>query len=389
MDENLIIQLGSKKNLSAVDVDQNINIELTNSSMEILSYNESSIIDVAQLFDQERQESETYRIYGKIDFLSIINGLKTGYTAIEDFFTPPRLGDELGGLTKNLPYSFDVYLCYPSINNTFISGETYIRNYVVASKLVNSEVFKAGFGRNVYFNYTYTYDFNIDFSTEEYYDSFGFPINELYLHFVYKVKNNGNGDAETYKYYNWINNTYQNVIYTGGTMVSGYTIGQVLMGDVINYELLNFSQTVEKRMTNVITFPYGAGNDTLQFKYNSFVPIKIRDFGDEVITANKTGGTENDFTIPFYATLIPDGNSNYVWRDILPNGYIDPITGAGVDYPFINKRHYVFTNITLPLVPDLDDSNTNNVFSNIKFGPNSKLNTKPNSSLNGLGNRCS
>lgn len=394
MDENLIIQLGSKKNVDAVDVDQNINIGLSNSSMELLSYNESSVIDVAALFDAERQESETYRIYGKIDFISIINGLKRQYSSITDFFTPPRLGDELSGVTKNLPYSFDMYLCYPSTGNTFISGDSYVKNYVVATKLVNGEVFKAGFGRNIFFNYTYTFDFNVDFSVEGYRDSFGFPITELYLFFVYKKRVNVSGDlnvtgdSETYKYYNWITETFEDVIYN---MSTGYTVGQLLMGDVVNYQLLDFTQTVEKRMTHYITFPYDTtgGTEQLQFKYNPFIPIKLRDFGDEVITANISGGTENDFTIPTYATLIPDGNGNYVWRDILPNGYIDPISGAGVDYPFINKRHYVFNVATLPLIPDTDDPYTSNIFSTIKFGPNSKLNTKPNSSLTGLGNRCS
>jgi hypothetical protein len=383
MDENLIIQLGSKKNVDAINVDQNINIELTNSSMEILSYNESSVIDVAALFDAERQESETYRVYGRADFISIINGLKRQYKVLTDFFTPPRLGDELSGNTKNLPYSFDMYLCYPSTGHTHISGDSYIRNYVVATKLGNGEVFKAGFGRNIFFNFNYNYGFNIDFSLEGYRDSFGFPFTELYLHFVYKKRTNGNGTPETYKYYNWITETYEDVVYN---MSTGYNVGDVLMGDVVNYQLLSFSQTVEKRMTNYITFPYDVG--VLQFKYNPFIPIKLRDFGDEVITANISGGTENDFTIPSYATLIPDGNGNYVWRDILPNGYIDPITNSGVDYPFVNKRHYVFTPITLPLTPDPDHANTNSVFSAIKFGPNSKLNTKPNTPLSGLGNRC-
>lgn len=383
MNDQLIIQLGTKKNIDAINVDEYINIELTESNFPINSYNESSVIDVAALFDIERQESETYRIYGRIDFLSIINGLKKNYSVLNDFFTPQRLGDELSGITKNLPNSFDMYLCYPSTGNTFISGNSYIRNYVVATKLMNGEIFKAGFGTNVYFNYTYTFNFNVDFSVEEYVDSFGFPLTELYLHFVYKKQN-----SETNKYYNWISETYEDVIYNSNT---GYTVGQLLMGDVINYQLLDFSQTVEKRMTNYITFPYTGtgGTETLQFKYNPFIPIKIRDLGDEVITANISGGTENDLNIPSYATLIPDGNGNYVWRNILPNGYIDPITGAGVDFPFINKRHYVFKTITLPLVPDTDHPNTQNIFSEVKFGPNIKLSTKPNSNLNGLGNRCS
>ena len=383
MSESLIIQLGSSKNKTSINVDQNVNIELKGTPKEILSYNESSVIDVANLFEVERQESENYRIYGRIDFMSIINGLKRTYTEITDFFTPPRLGDELGGVTKNLPYAFDLYLCYPSSGNTSLGGNEYVRNYVIASKLVNSEIFKAGFGRNVYFNYNYSFDFNIDFNLEGYLDSFGKPITELYLFFVYKITTNGNGNSETLIQKNW-NGSESTIIYNP----VGYNVGDVLVGDKVSYEILNFSETLEDKMTYLINFPYDNGTKTLQFEYNPFIPIKVRDFGDEIITGNISGGTENDLNIPWYAIPI-DNKGNRIWKDILPNGYIDPITGAGVDYPFINKRQYVFNTVTLGLVPNMDHPNTGIVFENIKFGPNTKINTKPNSSLDGLGNRCS
>lgn len=382
MSENLIIQLGSSKNKTAVTTDQFISVELKNSSKEILSYNESSVIDVADLFDTERQESELYRIYGRIDFISIMNGLKKNYTTLTDFFTPARLGDELSGVTKNLPYSFDMYLCYPASANTYISGNTYIRNYVVASKLINGEIYKSGFGRNIYFNYTYSFDFNIDFNLEGYLDSFNKPITELYLYFVYKKTNNGNGQPEDYFRNNWTGGTVP-ITYNSST---GYSVGELLVGDKVTYELENFVEVLNERLVHYINLPYD-GSEILQFKYNPFIPIKIRDFGDELITANISGGTENDLNIPWYAVPL-DNRGNYIWKDILPNGYIDPITGDGVDYPFINKRHYIFNALALPVIPNLDDLNTSNIFGKIKFGPNSQINKKPNSPLNNLGNRC-
>jgi hypothetical protein len=122
------IQLGTKKSTTSVNVDQNVNINLKNSTKEILSFNESSAIDVSALFNSERQASQSYRVYGRIDFMSIINGLHLDYTKLNDFFTPARLGEEKLGLTKNILNSFDVYLCYP-LTATTISPETYIRNY--------------------------------------------------------------------------------------------------------------------------------------------------------------------------------------------------------------------------------------------------------------------
>jgi hypothetical protein len=380
MNENLIIQLGSAKNLNAVNVDQYTNLELTHSPKELLSYNESNVISVAELFNTERQESESYRIYGKIDFLSVINGLKKNYKVVSDFFTPPRLGEELSGVTKSLPFCFDMYLCYPASANTEINSTTFIRNYVVATKLANGEVYKSGFGRNVYFNYTYSFNFNNDFNLEGLRDSFGKPITELYLHFVYKTTTNGFGSSELLYRKDWAG-TVLPVTYTT------YNVGDIIVGDKVTYEKANFTESLEERMTYFTYFPYSSLAFYLVFKYNPFIPIKIRDFGDEIITANISGGTENDLNIPSYALPI-DSRGNYIWKDILPNGYIDPITGNGVNFPFVNKRHYVFTTQVLSLIPDMSDLFTSAIFNDIKFPSNTNLNTKPNSSLNNLGNRC-
>jgi hypothetical protein len=78
------------------------------------------------------------------------------------------------------------------------------------------------------------------------------------------------------------------------------------------------------------------------------------------------------FRIPDYAKLII-GDGKYVWRDILPQGYIDPITNEGVDYPFLNKRRYLFEPITFDVPPnlrredDLKHQNTLNVFNEIEY----------------------
>lgn len=378
MSDTIQIQLGSSKNVNAINVDQSINMGLNASPKELLSYNESSVIDVSNLFDAERQESEVYRVYGRIDFMSIINGLKKQYKVISDFFTPPRLGDELSGATKNLLTSFDIYLCYPSTGNTVVSTETIIRDYVVVSKLENVEVFKAGFSRNLFFNYVYSFDFNIDFNVEGYLDSFGKPIDKFYLFFNYRPSVNGNFVAETVK---------RKVF--GSSPISlpyqTYNIGDVITGDFVNYVNTNFQEELIEEMEYYVTFPYDI--NSLQFKYQPFIPIKVRDFNDEIVSANISGGTESDLTIPYYAIKI-DNDGNVIWKDILVNGYIDPISGNGVDYPFINKRHYIFNTIVLPLKPDLTHGNTNTVFTEIKFGGNNTLYNKPSSSLNSLGDKC-
>lgn len=380
------IQLGSKKNANAVNTDEYVGLELTSSQKELLSFNESSSINVSDLFNSERQESESYRVYGRIDFMSIINGLHNNYKGLSDFFTPPRLGEELAGLTKNLISCFDIYLCY-ALTATTLSPETFVRNYTVITNKANVEVYKAGYSTNMYFNVIYAFDFNVDFDIESMVDAFGKPINYFYLYFKYKPSTNFYGQSEsvTGKTY-----TGDPVVVSLTPIVSGtQNVGDVLKGDYVNYVNLNFEEEVVDTNEYFVDFPYKEGSITkkLQFKYTPFVPIKIRDFEDEIIYANATGGTEIDLNIPFYAIPI-DNKANYIWKNILQNGYIDPISGKGVDFPFVNKRHYVFNTITLPLKPNTNHPNTFTVFNDILFNSNTGVFTKPKGNLNNLGNKC-
>jgi hypothetical protein len=380
MGDVLQIQIGSAKNVNSVNVDQNLNIGLESSVKELLSYNESSVIDVSRLFEAERQESKVYRVYGRIDFMSIINGLSKQYTKLTDFFRPVRLGDELSGLTKNIVNSFDVYLCYPSNDKTYLSPETYVRNYVVVSKLDNFEIYKAGFSRNIFANYIYAFNFNVDFNVEGYLDAFGKPITRFYMYFKYKTGQNGASVAET------ITSGYTSV---STTLLSStpITIGTVIKGDIVNYVNTNYEETLEAdgKVQYFVTFPYDV--NSFKFKYNPFIEIKVRDFDDQIVSANISGGTESDLTIPYYAIKIDD-DGNYIWKQLLINGYIDPINGNGVDYPFLNKRHYIFNRIVLSMKPDMSHANTANVFSEIEFANNLNLFNRPSSDLNALGNKC-
>ena len=125
------------------------------------------------------------------------------------------------------------------------------------------------------------------------------------------------------------------------------------------------------------------------FKYKPFIPIRLRYFANEVNRVN-TGTTSYDdlMSIPTYATKI-DNNGNYVWRDILPQGYIDPLTGIGVNYPFVNGRRYLFSTIVLTVIPDMDDIDTAIAFDNMWFSNNSTIkNKKPKSDLNNIGKPC-
>lgn len=398
MGENYQIQLGSKKFVDSINTDGYIHQNFSVQQTEILPYDQTSVINAAQLFDDERQASQAYRFYGTIDFMSIINGLKRDYDSVYDFFIRPRIGQEASGGTRNILNCFDVYLCRALGNtfstggtvlvsgNTLVSGLTYHLKYQVLTNLTDFEIYKSGFGKNIFYDQNYSFNFPTDFDITNQTDSFNKPLTTFYLFFNFKPQQNLHGQFETVSGNTSIDGTENN-----GKVTRPYTVysaGSIIDGDWAFYLPENFLEIQTLRKEHYVTFYCtGSTGQGLQFKYNPFVPIKLRDFGDEFITANISGTSEIDHQIPSYAVKIDD-NGNYLWKDLLQNGYIDPLSLLGVNYPFINKRHYIFTNMVLKLVTELNDPVTANLFATIKFGPNKMQYVTPTSDLNNLGNKC-
>ena len=162
--------------------------------------------------------------------------------------------------------------------------------------------------------------------------------------------------------------------------------------DIIKFTKEEFLIENYLNQTHYISTKYDTG-EYLQWKYNPLIPFKLRYFNNNVTTANINDVSyEETSKIPYYALLendlpIPD-NGTRIWRDILSQGYIDPITNIGVDYPFVNNRRYLFSNIILDIIPDLNDPNTSYIFNNINFYSTNLVHTQPISDLNNIGNPC-
>jgi len=392
MSEIQEIQLLSGTTTTAINLDAYENIDLSTHMRELLPYDQTNVISQAQLFNQERQQSQKYRIYGTLDFMSIVNGLNKNYNSVFDFFTRPRLGDEFSGVTRNILNCFDIYLCKPLGNkfsgstllvsgNTLATGLTYQLKYEVITNLNNLQIYKSGYGKNIFYDQNYSFNFNIDFDMTNQYDSFNKPITNLYLFLNFKPQLNGIGQLESVSA-----NTY-----TGNTVFRPYlvyTSGSSVNGDWSYYDPNNFEDfQIARREYTISFYCTGTTGTNIQFKYNPFIPIKLRDFNDQLITGNITGTSETDKQIPIYAVKIDD-NGNYVWEDLLPNGFIDPLSNRGVNYPFVNYRHYIFSNIVVQLATNLNDTNTRTTFATIELANSSLLYNKPTSDLNNLGNKC-
>lgn len=398
MDNYTQILLNSLKNVNSVNVDNHEKIELSNKPSLIDEYDISNILNATDIFNAEREANEIYRIYGKIEYMSLLNGLNTAYSGFSDFFNPQLIN------SKNIFNSFDFYLAKASTGYTQIvsgtsgnSGVEYIRYFKIIATPNEFDIYPAGFSNNVYGEQTYAFNFNVDFNVSNFIDNFGFPATELYLYAQYKPKTNYWGIQEAISATTWIISgnpitfSFTPIQLNSGDTIHSFFAGSNI-GDLIVYSNIQFYQTQVMPQTFYFTTPYKDTGGTMQrlvWEYNPFIPITLRYFSNNLYKANISGTSyEQVSSIPYYATKI-DNNGNYVWRTILPQGYTDPLTGIGVDYPFVNKKRYLFTNVILDIIPDLNDAQTFNAFENLWFTRYpTKLSVKPISDINNIGKPC-
>ena len=390
------ILLNSLKNVASVNVDSYEKIKLSNKLSLINEYDIRNILSATEIFDSEREASEIYRIYGKIDYISLLNGLKNNYTQFSDFFYP-----QFSGNSKNILNSFDFYLVKPASSGytQILSGGSTIlwtRYFQVIATPNEFEIFPAGFSNNVYGEQAYAFTFNKDFDVSPYLDQFGFPLTELFLYAQYKPTANGLNAPEMLSGTVWSASgisssfAFAPIALNIGDYVESFFGAKI--GDLIEYSKEEFLQVQLLPQTFYIQTPYkdtNNNNKRLIWKYNPFISLRLRYFADELNQVN-TGSTSYDQTIaiPYYATKI-DNFGNFVWRDILSQGYTDPTTNLGVNYPFINKKRYLFSNFVLDITPDLNDADTLAAFAEVWYGRYAtKITTVPITDISNIGKPC-
>ena len=380
------ILLNSLKNVHSVNVDNYEKFELIRKVGAINEYDIRNILSATEIYNAEREAYEDYRIYGKIEYMSLLNGLKLNYSQFSDFFNPQTTNN------KNVLNSFNFYLVKPAVSGyTHVSGSssiTYVRYFQVIATPNDFEIFPAGFANNVYGEQAYAFNFNKDFDVSGLLDNFNFPLTELFLYAQYIPSTS---PVEILSGVTWsptavpIPFSFAPITLINGEIVQS-TFG-VKIGDLIEYSKEDFLQVQATPQTFKIITPYNAGR--LVWKYNPFISFQLRYFSSDLNQVN-TGSTSYDQTtaIPYYATKI-DNFGNFVWRDILPQGYFDPTTDLGVDYPFVNQKRYLFSNVILDITPDLNDPATLAAFSEIWFSRYAtSLKITPISNINNIGKPC-
>jgi len=333
------ILLNSYENVDSVNVTTYQKLELENKQLPILEYNIRNALSATEIFDAEREANDIYRIYGRIEYLSLLNGLSMQYSKLNNFFTPQKL------YSKDIYNSFDFYLMKASNGYIDISGSgiQYVRYFEVIATPNDFELFDAGYSNNVYGEQIYAFNFNKDYNVAVYTDQFNFPATQLYLYAKYKLGTTGSGGNESMSGTTW-NPNNSNQKYKTLIPNNNLNIGDKVYGDLIEYSKSLFLQEQLSPQIYYISTPYLNDSNVLnylQWKYNPIIPFQLKYFSSALNKAN-TGTTvyEQQLSIPYYATSLGDGNM--VWRDILQQGYVDSETNLGVDYPFINKKRYLF-----------------------------------------------
>lgn len=392
------ILLNKYKNVNSVNLEIKNKLALDSTNQNINEFNLHEIVDAAAVFDNERQNNAIYRIYGKIEYMSILNGLKKNYNELKDFFIINKIN------SKNIFNSFDFYLVIPSgpkptnsdsLYSNIPYTDRYRREFKVIATPNNIEIYKAGFSKNIFGEQEYCFNLNIDVDINDIYDGFNFPITDVYLFPVYKASVT-NTLVENVSATIWNNHNVKSTINLG---TPTYNIGDTLttindinIGDIVTYNKNNYIQNIDDNQIFYIDTPYydtiSNSEKILRWKYNPFIELKLRYLSNQKYEINSGGTNYNKIMdIPLHATNIID--DIFVWRNIQKEGVYNPLTGDGNDLPFINGKRYYFKPIIFDINPDLSHNNTFSVFSDIWFTNNSIVNNiLPNNNLNDFGKPC-
>lgn len=302
MDEKLDILLGNEKNINSINVDNTIKIELMNNLSEITEYTVNDVVNSTEQFDLERQENEVYRIYGRIEYLSLINGIKDNddNRSLSDFFnTDPTVSNP-----KTIFNSFDFHIVAPhdSVSYKNISNTNdYLRPFIVITDKIDIDIIDAGFNTNIYGEQIYGFNIKLDIDIKNYVDNLGIPLTELFLYAQY---NEASNEAQYYtKWSTSTGNPIKAVLKTkdlniGDTLTdnNGFNVY-----DKINFIAEEFSVTQVSAQTYIFRVPYKkTTTKELEFKYNPLIPIKLRDFDSVVSTAKLPEIAENSTVLEVY-----------------------------------------------------------------------------------------
>jgi hypothetical protein len=89
-----------------------------------------------------------------------------------------------------------------------------------------------------------------------------------------------------------------------------------------------------------------SNQNQLGYYYQPHNKMKLRDYSDYI----ETGSVKDMADVPDYSYFSTTYNS-FIWRDLYSYGFKDN-SGNGVEYPFLNGKHYPYGNFIFRIIPE-------------------------------------
>jgi hypothetical protein len=237
---------------------------------------------------------------------------------------------------------------------------------------------------------SYSLTFNTDIDISPLRDNQKRPITELFFNVIYKgyfgwmfganaelqqgyeynlplVKDSAGGLVPDSWWSNSNNNSktgFQIDSYTKTSGVNGflfYYVKSLKKGDIIDGDYCEWNSYEQKERVvstlyhkfkyNPLIFDVRASSaisnlNLFGYYYQPNHTLTIREYSDYI----ENGDPANVIDIPDYAHFSTTENS-FIWRDIYSYGFIDN-DKIGVDYPFLNGKHYPFKDYNFRIIPE-------------------------------------
>jgi len=138
-------------------------------------------------------------------------------------------------------------------------------------------------------------------------------------------------------------------------------VGSVVDGDLCEWN--SYSQEERVISSNYHKIKFNPNNfDTsstqprnpLGYYYKPHNPITLRVYSDYIEEVDALNITD----IPNYS-FYSESRNVFIWRDLYTYGFVDT-TGLGVDYPFLNGKHYPYESYFFRIIPEGSNYNIQN-----------------------------
>lgn len=275
--------------------------------------------------------------------------------------------------------------------NIFATPSKYERAAVTPNQQFRSSLKEGG--------KSYTLSFNCDINIEPFRDNQKRPLTQLFFTTIWRGYFGWTRNLKQGWYFNtflkgispspWWDQS--NPLSNTSITQSSYTVGNngpfyynnilssgdTIDGDFCEWNNYDQAERVISRYTHKFKFNKNYFtlvnnlNPTNQYGYfyNPHNPIQIGQFSNYVEESNSS----RLVGLPDYSYYSQLSN-NFRWRDILPYGYIDEDSN-GVDFPFLNGKHYPFVNTIFRITPEY--YNVPNEYIDGAVGPNITTITDP------------